>query len=138
MQKNEKEIIKTAQQRIIELDTQVANLTKKANDLTTERDNALKKLAVYERGQKVDKILDILIDEKHYYPSEQRQEKRAYLMDESVNIDEFMKMAETLLPQEAGFQFVDTGKPIGKVAKEDAFVDNLLDRLTRGIYGNGG
>ena len=82
-----KKLMKTAQQRIETLDKENTELRKEAADSKTKLDEALKKVAYYEREKKVDHILDILIDEKNYFPSAQRQEKKAYLQEHKRGMD---------------------------------------------------
>lgn len=129
-----KTIMKTAKERITELDRENAALRKEAQDYKSELQGALKKLAYYEREKKVDHILDILIDEKNYFPSAQRQEKRAYLMDEKVDLDAFLKMAGELNPRDPGMFYEADNEPVN-AGRDEGFYSTLMSKLARGMYG---
>lgn len=128
-----KQIIKVAQDRIVALSEKVASLQGEGAIKDKQLDEAMKKVAYYEREKKVDQILDTIIDDKHYFPESQREEKRAYLMNEATDIDAFLKMAGELTPMEAGVYYESSNNvPTGK---EDAFISTLIDKLAGGMYG---
>lgn len=129
-----KTIMKTAKERITELDRENAELRKEARDSKSELQAALKKLAYYEREKKVDHILDILIDEKNYFPSAQRQEKRAYLMDDKTDLDAFLKMAGELNPRDPGMFYEADSTPVN-TGRDENFYGTLMRKLAHGMYG---
>jgi len=134
MSMDPKLIMKTAQERIAELDKENAVLRKEAQDTKSELQGALKKLAYYEREKKVDHILDILIDEKNYFPAAQRQEKRAYLMDDKTDLDAFLKMAGELNPRDPGMFYEADNAPVS-AGRDENFYSALMNKLARGMYG---
>lgn len=129
-------IMKTAQERITKLDGRVAELEKIASEKDGQLQAALKKVAFYEREKKVDDVLNILIDEKRYFPPEQRQEKKAYLMDESTDLDSYLKIAGELNPREPGMFYEGTNTTTGSDNREDAFFTGMLNKLAQGLYGS--
>lgn len=129
-------LMKTAGERIRQLDSENAQLRKEAAEKKTQLDEALSKLARHEREKSVDHILDILIEEKHYFPQEQRNEKKAYLMDPNTDLNAFQKMAEDLNPREPGMFYEATEEKSGNTSREDGFCDVLINKLAHGLYGN--
>lgn len=129
-----KAIMKTAQERIKQLDKENASLRKQAADDQAKLNDALKKVAYYEREKKVEHILDVLIDEKHYFPEAQRNEKRAYLMDGATDLDSFLKMAGDLNPREPGM-FYEASETIVSSGRDESFYGTLMNKLSRGLYG---
>jgi hypothetical protein len=128
-----KDIIKIAQERLVELTGEVANLKKEAADKERQLEEAIKKVAYYEREKKVDQILSTIIDDKHYFPESQREEKRAYLMSEATDLDAFLKMAGELAPMEPGIFYEASNN--APADKEESFMSTLMNKLANGMYG---
>ena len=134
MNNDAKKLMKIAQERIRKLDQEIYNLKKDAALKEAELVAANKKLAAYDREKKVENILNILIDEKNYFPEAQRNEKRAYLMNPKTDLEAFMKMATDLNPREPGM-FYEEGESLGGENREDQFYGTLINKIAHGLYG---
>ena len=131
-----KALLKTAQERMVELENQRQELIKQGAEKDAKLEDALKKVAYYEREKQVDRVLDILIDEKRYFPEAQRQEKKAYLMDEKTDIDTYMKIAGELNPREPGMFYKPSSSAKEPANRDDAFINTFMNKLAGAMYGN--
>lgn len=129
---NSKDIMKTAKERIIKLSTENETLSKEKAQLAKDNAALTEKVASYEREKKVDQILDVLIDEKKYFPASQRNEKKAYLMKPETDIESFMKMAGELSPREPGM-FFESGEEVSNGTIEDSFFTTMINKLAGGL-----
>lgn len=129
-----KTLIKTAQERIISLSQEVNALRKENNNKDVLLKQAMDKVAYFEKEKEVDRLLDILIDEKHYIQEANRQEKRAMLMSGEIDLDSFKKTANMLDTRDID-AFYETSAGSSPDTKEDAFFDKLYNTLSTGLYG---